>query len=487
MDPNKLKQFREAAIKAGYKSADVDKFLTKKQEELATVNLVKQGQIPFETLAQSSPVLANKLLQQGFQPQASKDPEEVYADLKATQGIEEIRSGKEKPISDEESGATDLRQEFNQRIKDIDFNDLKQSYDRIASTSPTAAGDLSLIFSYMKLLDPTSVVREGEQATAENARGVPEQVRNLHNKILTGKKLTSEQRVDFRSNAAVIWNKTLENARGIKGSYDELSTKYGVNPEYVTGTFKGLENVPVPEGRAEQQSFIQRLLSGGVQNLRQAQQGAFEGATNPQFRQEQAKQAPQAVGDLGMLYAGALPVGKVLGGLLGRKAVQTTGQNVLPQTASTTAGRAANVVRGIEKVMPKSFLGKKQAEAAAKAVDKPNIENILKPAKEYVKDYPKAKSILEDYLTAAKKTKTAPDLLKRLGQWNDAFTTQKKIKPGFRADVLGKLYEGAREELTRVAPEASNYRTLIGATYEYPKTAGKALWRMSLGKFITGL
>ena len=29
---------------------------------------------------------------------------------------------------------------------------------------------MSMIFTYMKILDPTSVVREGEQATAQSAR-----------------------------------------------------------------------------------------------------------------------------------------------------------------------------------------------------------------------------------------------------------------------------------------------------------------------------
>ena len=52
----------------------------------------------------------------------------------------------------------------------------------------SAAGDLSMIFTYMKVLDPTSVVREGEQATAQNAAGIPERTRNLYNKLNKTKK-----------------------------------------------------------------------------------------------------------------------------------------------------------------------------------------------------------------------------------------------------------------------------------------------------------
>jgi hypothetical protein len=42
---------------------------------------------------------------------------------------------------------------------------------KVATGKPSAAGDLSLMFSYMKMLDPGSVVRETEQALATNAAG----------------------------------------------------------------------------------------------------------------------------------------------------------------------------------------------------------------------------------------------------------------------------------------------------------------------------
>jgi hypothetical protein len=59
------------------------------------------------------------------------------------------------------------------------------------------ASQIALVFSYMKTLDPTSVVRESEYATAENARGVPESVRNQYNKVLQGARLTPKQVDDF--------------------------------------------------------------------------------------------------------------------------------------------------------------------------------------------------------------------------------------------------------------------------------------------------
>lgn len=127
-----------------------------------------------------------------------------------------------------------LRSELNMLGKD--FRIVQDSYatiNTIAKNAPSAAGDLSLIFSYMKLLDPGSTVREGEQATAENARGVPEQVRNIWNKVITGEKMTPEQRQDFLSQAESQYQTKREIQGQRETQYKELAKRMGVKPENV--------------------------------------------------------------------------------------------------------------------------------------------------------------------------------------------------------------------------------------------------------------
>ena len=53
----------------------------------------------------------------------------------------------------------------------------------------------------MKILDPGSVVREGEFATAQNTGSVPESVSALYNRVLNGQRLTDTQRADFLNQA----------------------------------------------------------------------------------------------------------------------------------------------------------------------------------------------------------------------------------------------------------------------------------------------
>lgn len=91
------------------------------------------------------------------------------------------------------------------------------------------AGDLSLIFGYMKILDPTSVVREGEQASASNARGVPDMVRNIHNKILKGDKLTPAQRAQFRDEATKLAQAQQRSMDPIKRRFGALARNYGAD------------------------------------------------------------------------------------------------------------------------------------------------------------------------------------------------------------------------------------------------------------------
>lgn len=62
--------------------------------------------------------------------------------------------------------------------------------------NPNGPADLAFIYSFMKLQDPGSTVREGEYATAQNAGGVSQTVMNTYNRLLGGEKI-SETRGQF--------------------------------------------------------------------------------------------------------------------------------------------------------------------------------------------------------------------------------------------------------------------------------------------------
>lgn len=131
--------------------------------------------------------------------------------------------------------ATDLRKERSGLQTTKQTNIISSSYDKIKATAenPTAAGDLSLIFAYMKMLDPESVVRETEFANAQNAAGVPERVRNVWNKAMTGKRLGDDQRKDFVGQAEKIFKAQKEAQARIDKKFEQLAKKAGADPKDV--------------------------------------------------------------------------------------------------------------------------------------------------------------------------------------------------------------------------------------------------------------
>lgn len=127
----------------------------------------------------------------------------------------------------------DLRKEFTTQVKP--FIELGQAYQKIetAAKNPSPAGDIALVYGFMKVLDPGSVVREGEFATAQNAGSVPQSVINMYNKALTGERLGENTRLDFLSQARNI----IESQRQVSGDvvqrYSDIAKRSKLNPEQV--------------------------------------------------------------------------------------------------------------------------------------------------------------------------------------------------------------------------------------------------------------
>jgi hypothetical protein len=101
---------------------------------------------------------------------------------------------------------------------------------RASTAEPSGANDVALVFGFMKTVDPNSVVREGEFATAENTGGVGARIRNLYNKLLEGQRLTTEQRKNFLESAKLQVQQYIFAQSQLESSYKNLATGYNLNP-----------------------------------------------------------------------------------------------------------------------------------------------------------------------------------------------------------------------------------------------------------------
>jgi len=131
------------------------------------------------------------------------------------------------PVEKRPEAESKLRKEYIDNTKD--FTATRDAYGKIISAGDDAAGDLSLIFSYMKMLDPGSVVREGEFATAQNAAGVPDRVVNTYNRLISGERLSATQRSMFAKQAEKLYDVSAKREQEVRAGLSRIGEGYGLN------------------------------------------------------------------------------------------------------------------------------------------------------------------------------------------------------------------------------------------------------------------
>ena len=139
----------------------------------------------------------------------------------------------ENPDNNPFQNGTKLRKEYMDETKP--FTDLRTNYQKITASSQdtTGASDIALVYSFMKMLDPTSVVREGEFATAANAGGVDARVMSLYNSALNGQKLSPQIRQEFVQQAGRQFTAQAQTYQQIKKKYEGIAQEYGLDPALV--------------------------------------------------------------------------------------------------------------------------------------------------------------------------------------------------------------------------------------------------------------
>jgi hypothetical protein len=147
----------------------------------------------------------------------------------------------------------DLRSEFLKTTSD--WRVVEDSWNKLQANinTGTGPGDMAVVFSFMKMQDPNSAVREGEYATAENAGSATQRVIGIYNRLLEGDRLTPQQRAEFLQTAANLRNKSYEGYNAQLNRTSELAKSYQLNPERVARRYGREGRVEVPDVAASSQ------------------------------------------------------------------------------------------------------------------------------------------------------------------------------------------------------------------------------------------
>jgi len=199
--------------------------------ELIEKGWMPKSELPKEKAKPDSTLLTSKL----FTPASKK----LYAesgdvtDLEYVTVAGEPKLGGYKDLKQVRDVESIFRKEYIGQAKD--FSKVVDAYGRIlaAVDVDSGPGDLALIFNYMKMLDPNSVVRESEFATAENAGGVSAYVRNAYNRVLRGTRFKPEVRAQFIAASDALFREKDATQQGLIKQYEGLATRAEVDPTNV--------------------------------------------------------------------------------------------------------------------------------------------------------------------------------------------------------------------------------------------------------------
>jgi hypothetical protein len=171
--------------------------------------------------------------------------------------------------------ANTLRDEFTKLTGE--FRVVRDAFSNIetASRSNTGAGDMSMLYSFVKLLDPNSVVRESEFAAAAASGSFGERIQGAVQRLTTGERLPDTLRNSFLTEARNIFATQNRQYESTAETYRRLAERNGIDPENVVIPFGRAASpaAPPPAGAPAPQAVVPGP-NGGAAEPPPAQQGA---------------------------------------------------------------------------------------------------------------------------------------------------------------------------------------------------------------------
>jgi hypothetical protein len=194
------------------------------------------GQLPSSQLVAgfTDPSLGTKAQERQRALADARDTHAINRDYDLAHPTKSETAGGQNPMVVQRNiqNASNLRSQFN---SDKTFTDGQIVATQLAGVKSalaqkTAGGDMAAVFGLMKVYDPSSSVREGEYATAKNAAGVPERLRNYFNGARDGRILDENQRRDFQATVENIAKGRRAALKGTMERYSKAAKAINVDP-----------------------------------------------------------------------------------------------------------------------------------------------------------------------------------------------------------------------------------------------------------------
>jgi hypothetical protein len=141
-----------------------------------------------------------------------------------------------------------------------EFRNVQTAWTNIqqASKSNTGAGDMAMLYSFIKLLDPNTGVKDAEYQAAALSGSYGERIQGAFQRALTGERLPDSLRQAFVAEAKTLYTTQRRGYDHVSKQYRDMAVRHGLKPEdvvpdYVTpgdaaGAGGGSTLPPLPPG-----------------------------------------------------------------------------------------------------------------------------------------------------------------------------------------------------------------------------------------------
>lgn len=230
------------------------------ETDQAFENAVAQLPAELQPIARASKVLPSNVLQMLYQPRQEGMTEYQRAMI----GLRERDLGMRGQEKDKEAKPrfgeiSSLRKEFNTESRPYKtINDALKNIEALGTKpNPTPQDLQALVYQFVKVQDPTSVVRESEYANAANAAALTDKIGNYSKRILEGQTLTPRQRADMVQTARALRVEAMNQYSQLANSYEDLAGSFGMDPKTIVPNRldRGAQAQPKPTAQSLEQEF----------------------------------------------------------------------------------------------------------------------------------------------------------------------------------------------------------------------------------------
>jgi len=185
--------------------------------------------------------------------------------LEKQESINKLRAEANEMDYQKISAETTARKEFVALDVYENTNDRYTSLTNLIASSKedSASGDVAFIFEFMRMVDPKSIVKEGEFKLAEDAAPLMFTLNRMLTKAKTGKRLSYDQKEDFLNTARSIFKQSVNTYQETEATYKKIAANT-FGEDAVDDIIPGIQFDPVLLKSIDNKLLFKNFLGAGL-------------------------------------------------------------------------------------------------------------------------------------------------------------------------------------------------------------------------------